>query len=94
MKRTVKTLSLTMVISLAVIPASVFPQGKSINNAVGDVQFELVGQVISPNPTTAMSSAISRTSTASVRKSPFLFLVLRTKLRPCLPCITSSRHNR
>lgn len=47
MRRTVKTLTLTMVISLAVMPASVFPQGKSINNALGDVQFELVGQVVS-----------------------------------------------
>ena len=53
MRRTVKTLTLTMVISLAVMPASVFPQGRSINNAVGDVQFELVGQATVRPPSTA-----------------------------------------
>ena len=47
MRRMGKTLALTVVISLAVMPASAFAQGKSINNAVGDVQFELVGQVVS-----------------------------------------------
>src|SRR5437867_2835889 len=53
MRRTFKTLTLTMVSSLAVMPASVFPQGKSINNAVGDVQFELVGQATVRPPSTA-----------------------------------------
>jgi len=51
MRRTVKTLSLTTMILLAVMPASVLPQTKGTNNAIGDVQFELVGQVISPSPT-------------------------------------------
>ena len=53
MKRIIKTLTLTIMISLVVMPASVFPQGKSINNAVGDVQFELVGQAILRPPSTA-----------------------------------------
>lgn len=53
MKGPLKILSLAMVISLAVMPASVFPQGRSINNAVGDVQFELVGQATVRPPSTA-----------------------------------------
>jgi hypothetical protein len=35
------------------MPASTFSQGKGSNNAVGDVQFELVGQFINMTPTSS-----------------------------------------
>jgi hypothetical protein len=52
-RSTVRALALTVVISLAVMPSSAFAQGKSINNAVGDVQLELVGQATLRPPSTA-----------------------------------------
>ncbi len=52
-RRTGRIVTLMVVIALLVMPASVFPQGKNSNNAVGDVQFELVGQFVNMTPTTS-----------------------------------------
>jgi hypothetical protein len=48
------TVALAVIIALAMIPPSVFSQGRSSTNAVGDVQLELIGQVTNFPPTTSI----------------------------------------
>jgi hypothetical protein len=50
--RTMSATFLAAVFTLATMSVPVFPQSKS-SNAVGDVVFELVGQVVNPSPTTS-----------------------------------------
>ena len=51
--RTTSILFLTALFLLAGLSAPVFPQGKS-STAVGDVQFEFVGQVVNPSATASI----------------------------------------
>lgn len=51
--RTISTLFLAGTLLLTSLSAPIFPQDKTAN-AAGDVQFELVGQVINPSPTTSI----------------------------------------
>lgn len=51
--RTISTLFLAGTLLLTSLPAPHFSQDKA-SNAVGEVQFELIGQVINPSPTTSI----------------------------------------
>lgn len=51
--RTTTTLFLAGTLLLTCLSAPVFPQGKT-SNAVGDVQFELIGQVTNPSTSTSL----------------------------------------
>jgi len=48
-----KSLNLTMIVALAMLPGSLYSQDRASNEA-GDVQFELVGQVLNASPTTSI----------------------------------------
>src|SRR2546425_5251603 len=53
-----KSLNLTMIVALAMLPGSLYSQDRGSNEA-GDVQFELVGQVLNTSTTSIQYGYLS-----------------------------------